>query len=42
MKGIKDELSIMMTAEDNTAINFEYTVRQMKKLHPKIKLMMSL
>ena len=42
IKGIKDELSILMTSEDKNAINFENTVRHMKELHPKIKLMMSL
>ena len=42
VKGIKDELAILMTAVDTNAINFEQTVRQMGKLNPKIKLMMSL
>ena len=42
VKGIKDELAILMTAKDTNAINFEQIVRQMGKLNPKIKLMMSL
>mmetsp|Transcript_30965 Transcript_30965/g.38295 ORF Transcript_30965/g.38295 Transcript_30965/m.38295 type:complete len:125 (-) Transcript_30965:534-908(-) len=42
IKGVKDELNLIMTADDQSSINFEKTVRNMGRLNPKIKLMLNL
>ena len=42
IKGVKDELQLIMQAEDKNSMEFQKTVRSMGKLNPKIKLMTQL
>lgn len=42
IKGVKDELQLIMQADDKNSIEFQKTVRSMGKLNPKIKLMTQL
>ena len=42
IKNLKDEVEMILTAEDKNSINFEKTVRKMGSLNPKIKLMTKL
>ena len=42
IKNVKDELQLIMTADDSNAMDFAKTVRNMGRLNPKIKLMTQL